>query len=66
MMQLKIALSMLLQRFSFTLMKGAKVDCAGLNSIRPRNGLPMIVNERGEIPVPEKLEGNIHRIVHFN
>ena len=65
MMQLKIALSMLLQRYSFSLKPGTKVVCAGLNSIRPKNGLPMIVNERGEIPSPEKFEGNIHKIVHF-
>lgn len=65
MMQLKIALSILLQRYSFTLRKGAKVDCAGLNSIRPKNGLPMIVNVRGDVPAAAKFEGNIHRIVHF-
>jgi hypothetical protein len=65
MMQLKIALSILLQRYSFTLRKGAKVDCAGLNSIRPKNGLPMVVDVRGDVPSPAKFEGNIHRIVHF-
>ena len=65
MMQLKIALSILLQRFSFTLKPGARVDCAGLNSIRPKNGLPMIVTARGDIPRPAPFEGNIHKIVHF-
>jgi len=65
MMQLKIALSMLLQRYTFTLKPGTKVDCSGLNSIRPKNGLPMLVTERGAIPLPEKFEGNIHKIVHF-
>ena len=65
MMQLKIALSILLRKYSFTLKPGTKVDCAGLNSIRPKNGLPMIVRERGEIPMPEKFEGNVHQIVHF-
>ena len=65
MMQLKIALSMLLQRFSFTLKPGTKVDFSGLNSIRPKNGLPMIVKERGDIVQPDKFEGNIHQIVHF-
>ncbi|HEY5731773.1 MAG TPA: cytochrome P450 [Anaerolineales bacterium] len=65
MMQLKISLSMLLQRYSFTLKPGAKVDCAGLNSIRPKNGLPMIVSERGDVPASRTFEGNIHQIVHF-
>lgn len=66
MMQLKIALSMMLQRFSFTLKPGVRVDCAGLNSIRPRNGLPMIVDERGKAPPPAAFKGNIHKIVHFD
>ncbi|HSQ39191.1 MAG TPA: cytochrome P450, partial [Anaerolineales bacterium] len=65
MMQLKIALSILLQRYSFTLKPGMRVDCAGLNSIRPKNGLPMIVTARGDIPRPAPFEGNIHKIVHF-
>lgn len=65
MLQLKISLSMLLQRYSFTLKPGARVDCAGLNSIRPKNGLPMIVRERGGIPAPVPFEGNIHQMVHF-
>jgi cytochrome P450 len=66
MMQLKIALSMLLQRYSFTLKPGARVDCAGLNSIRPKDRLPMIVRERGEVSEPVPFEGNIHKIVHFS
>lgn len=66
MMQLKIALSIILQRYSFSLKPGAKVNCSGLNSIRPKNGLPMIVNERGADLPGTPLEGNIHRIVHFD
>jgi cytochrome P450 len=65
MMQLKIALSILLQRFSFSLKPGAKVDCAGLNSIRPTKGLPMIVNDvNAWLPVVP-FEGNVHKIVQF-
>lgn len=65
MLQLKVALSMLLQRFSFTLKPGARVDCAGLNSIRPKNGLPMLVDERGKASPPVAFKGNVHKIVHF-
>ncbi len=65
MLQLKIALVILLQRYSFTLKPGARVDCAGLNSIRPRHGLPMIVRERGGIPEAAPFEGNIRRMVQF-
>jgi len=65
MMQLKIALSIILQRYSFTLEPGAIVDCAGLNSIRPKNGLPMIINEPNNNPVAMPFKGNIHSIVDF-
>jgi cytochrome P450 len=65
MMQLKIALSIILQRFSFTLKPGTKVDCAGLNSIRPTRGLPMIVKDRNDNPVPAPFKGNVHSIVDF-
>jgi cytochrome P450 len=65
MMQLKIALSMLLQRYSFSLRPGARVDCAGLNSIRPKNGLPMIVHARSRVAEAVPFQGNIHKIVQF-
>jgi cytochrome P450 len=66
MLQLKIALSILMQRFSFTLKAGTRVDCVGLNSIRPRSGLPMIVNPAGiQIPIVP-IQGNIHQIVQFS
>lgn len=65
MMQLKIALSILLRRYSFSLKPGTKVDCAGLNSIRPKNGLPMVLGKRSDQPTPEPFKGNIHEIVQF-
>jgi len=65
MMQLKIAMSIILQRFSFTLKPGAVVDAAGLNSIRPKNGLPMIIDQYTDNPVARPFKGNIHDIVDF-
>jgi cytochrome P450 len=65
MMQLKIALAILLQRYSFTL-NTKKVDCGGLNSIRPHKGLPMVLGEAGIPPKQQSLKGNIHRIVEFD
>jgi len=65
MMQLKIAMSMILQRFSLTLKPGATVDAEGMNSIRAKNGLPMMVNPRNDNPTVERFKGNIHNIVHF-
>ena len=66
MLQLKISLSIILQRYSFTLKPGTKVNCSGLNSIRPKHGLPMIVHDRGEKTSPTPFKGNVHDIVHFS
>ena len=65
MLQLKVSLSIMLQRYSFTLKPGTNVDCSGLNSIRPKAGLPMIVNLRNDNPVSTPFKGNVHKIVHF-
>jgi len=65
MMQLKITLAILLQRYSFTL-NTTKVDCGGLNSIRPYNGLPMILREAGDPAMRKDFKGNIHQIVEFD
>jgi len=66
MMQLKIAMSILLKRHRFTLKPGTKVDCIGLNSIRPKNGLPMILSTPGEELHPTPFEGNVKKIVAFH
>jgi cytochrome P450 len=65
-MQLKIALSMLLRRFSYSLPSQTRVECAGLNAIRPQAGLPVILGPAGVIPSPSKISGNIHEIVRFD
>jgi cytochrome P450 len=65
MMQLKIALSILLKRYDFSLKPGARVDCAGLNSIRPKHGLPMILGDPGEELCAVSFEGNVKKIVSF-
>ena len=66
MMQLKIAMSILLKRYCFTLKPGIKVDCIGLNSIRPKNGLQMILRNPGEQSCPTPFEGNVKKIVAFD
>ena len=66
MMQLKIALTVLFKRFRFTLKPGAKVDCAGFNSIRPKHGLPMILREPDKEYERVAFTGNVRRIVDFH
>jgi cytochrome P450 len=66
MMQLKIALTILFKRYRFALRPGIRVDCAGFNSIRPRNGLPMILRQPGEEEKPVEFQGNVRKIVQFD
>ena len=65
-MQLKIAMSILLRRYRYTLKSGTKVDCAGLNSIRPTRGLPMLLNHPDKEYPPTAFEGNVKKIVTFD
>ena len=65
MMQLKIALTILFKRFRFSLKPGTKVDCAGLNSIRPTHGLPVILHPPGGVVSATEFKGNVRQIVHF-
>jgi cytochrome P450 len=65
MMQLKIALAIILQRYSLTLKPGTVVNYVGLNAIRPQNGLPMILRQPGDVPQQTAFEGNVKSIVKF-
>lgn len=66
MMQLKIALTMLLKRYRFTLKPGTRVDCVGFNSIRPKHGLPMVLHQPDEEIRPTAFQGNVRKIVRFD
>ena len=66
MMQLKIALTILLKRFRFSLKPGTNVDCVGFNSIRPRHGLPMLLGNPGQELRAVSFQGNVRKIVHFD
>ena len=65
MLQLKIVLSILLRRFRFTLKPSTRVDCTGMNAIRPRNGLPMILHHPDDSPPSVPWKGNVRSIVRF-
>ena len=66
MMQLKVAMAMILQRYSFNLKPGTVIDCIGMNSIRAKNGLPMTIAPRNTQPTATHFTGNIHSIVQFS
>jgi len=64
-MQLKIALAIILQQYSFMLKAGTVVNCVGLNAIRPNNGLPMVLARQNDEPRQFVLRGNVRSIVDF-
>ena len=66
MMQLKTAMSILLQSYSYILKPGTKVDYVGLNSIRPKNGLPMSIRRLGEKNPISPFTGNIRNLVSIS
>ena len=66
MMQLKTTMSILLQSYSYILKPGTKVDYVGLNSIRPKNGLPMSIRRLGEKHPISTFTGNIRNLVSIS
>lgn len=66
MMQLKIAMSILLKRFRYELKPGTKVDIAGLNAIRPKHGLPVVLYDPREEHPPTTFTGNVKKLVAFH
>jgi cytochrome P450 len=66
MMQLKTAMSILLQRYSYVLKPGTKVDYVGLNSIRPKHGLPMYIKPFGEKNPVTPFTGNVRKLVSIS
>ena len=63
MLQLKTAMAILLQRYDYVLKPGTRVDYVGLNSIRPKNGLPMYIRRLGEKRPVAPLAGNVRDLV---
>lgn len=66
MMQLKSAMSILLKRYRYHLKPGTTVNWAGFNSIRPKNGLPMILHRPNQGLDPTPFTGNVRKIVDFD
>jgi cytochrome P450 len=65
MMQLKTAMSILLKRYRFALKPDTNVECTGFNSIRPKRGLPMILQGPDREPQPTPFKGNVKKLVAF-
>jgi hypothetical protein len=65
MMEIKIVLAMLLQRYRLVLEPGARIDRAGIVTIAPKHSMPMRVlcQDKRFPEVVGQVRGNIHDIV---
>ncbi|MDQ3705861.1 MAG: cytochrome P450 [Chloroflexota bacterium] len=62
-MEMKMVLPVILQRFGIRLRQGLQVDLGGSPLATPRGGLPVRLTSPGRIPAPAKVRGNIRRLV---
>jgi cytochrome P450 len=65
-LEVKLILSMLLQRFRPSLVPGAQVDRGMRISLVPKQGLPMVLHPVGRTLERPPVRGNIHQSVELN
>ncbi len=66
MMEMKIVLAMLLQRYRFTLPPNSRVDRSVAITMSPRQGMPMLVNTQDrQFAPPVAVRGNVCEMVHM-
>jgi cytochrome P450 len=64
-MEIKIVLAMLLQRFQLALAPAAKIDRRVTITMSPRHGMPMLVQPRGQALAHNQPRGNIREMVEL-
>lgn len=62
-LELKIVLSILLQRFTFELPARAAIDRKTTVVMAPKGGLPMVLREAGARPARSEVRGNVREMV---
>jgi cytochrome P450 len=65
MLEVKVVLAILLQRFGFELAKSARIDRWTTVVMSPRHGLPMTLHKPGTITPPTRVRGNVHEMVEL-
>ena len=60
---LKISLSLMLQKFRFTVVPGARIDRVVQITMVPRHGMPMTLSENDRQYVASEVTGQIHDMV---
>lgn len=62
-LQMKIALSMLLQRYRLTVVPGARIDRHATLMLGPRQGIPVVASIQDGLFTASPVQGNIHESV---
>jgi cytochrome P450 len=65
-LELKMTIARVMQRFRLTVAPDARIDAGVQLTLRPLNGLPMIVAPQDRNFTAAKITGNIHRAVDFD
>lgn len=63
MMELKIVLAMILQRFRLSVVPGARIDRQVTVTLAPRHGLPMRIHASDQRVAAQPVSGDIHEMV---
>jgi len=63
MMEMKITLAILLQKYHFTLIPNQRIDRVGMTGSLPRHGIKMRSGPPGRKNTKVSVKGNIHHIV---
>jgi hypothetical protein len=65
MMEIKIVLAMLLQRYRLALSPGARIDRRVTITMSPKHGMPMVVATPGGRLQPGRVRGNVREMVEL-
>jgi hypothetical protein len=60
---LKISLAIMLQKFRFTIVPGARIDRVVRITMNPRYGMPMVLHENDRRYENSEVRGQIHEMV---
>ncbi|HJS20412.1 MAG TPA: cytochrome P450 [Anaerolineales bacterium] len=63
MMEMKIVLAILLQRYHFTLLPNQRIDRVGMTGSLPKHGIRMKIERPGARFTKVAVKGNVHRLV---
>ncbi len=66
MMEMKVALATLLQRYRVSLLPGSKIDFGGMMLSAPKQGMPVLVEPPGRTTSRSAVRGNILKMVDLN